>query len=77
MDLVDLEFLELGCLARKSWSGAVFWIWSCVKLYQTRLKLATNLNQITKETAPNRALTNEATHGQTNPRNASKAKETR
>jgi hypothetical protein len=24
MDLMDLEFLELGCLARKSWSGAVF-----------------------------------------------------
>jgi hypothetical protein len=24
MDLVDLEFLELGCLARKSWSGVVF-----------------------------------------------------
>jgi hypothetical protein len=23
MDLVDLEFLELGCLARKKWSGAV------------------------------------------------------
>jgi hypothetical protein len=24
MDSVDLEFLELGCLARKNWSGAVF-----------------------------------------------------
>jgi hypothetical protein len=24
MDLVDLEFLELGCLAGKNWSGAVF-----------------------------------------------------
>jgi hypothetical protein len=24
MDLVDLEFLELGCLAEKKWSGAVF-----------------------------------------------------
>jgi hypothetical protein len=24
MDLVDLEFLELGCLAGKKWSGAVF-----------------------------------------------------
>jgi hypothetical protein len=24
MDLVDLEFLKLGCLARKNWSGAVF-----------------------------------------------------
>jgi hypothetical protein len=23
MDLVDLEFLELGCLAGKKWSGAV------------------------------------------------------
>jgi hypothetical protein len=36
MDLVDLEFLELGCLAGKKWSGAVFWIWSCVELSQTR-----------------------------------------
>jgi hypothetical protein len=24
MDLVDLEFLELGCLAGKKWSGDVF-----------------------------------------------------
>jgi hypothetical protein len=24
MDLVDLEFLELGCLAEKKWSGAIF-----------------------------------------------------
>jgi hypothetical protein len=24
MDLVDLEFLELGCLAGKNWSGAIF-----------------------------------------------------
>jgi hypothetical protein len=24
MDLVDLEFLELGCLAGKNWSRAVF-----------------------------------------------------
>jgi hypothetical protein len=24
IDLVDLEFLELGCLAVKKWSGAVF-----------------------------------------------------
>jgi hypothetical protein len=24
MDLVDLEFLELGCSAGKKWSGAVF-----------------------------------------------------
>jgi hypothetical protein len=24
MNLVDLEFLELGCLAGKIWSGAVF-----------------------------------------------------
>jgi hypothetical protein len=24
MDLVDLEFLELGCLAGKKWSEAVF-----------------------------------------------------
>jgi hypothetical protein len=35
MDLVDLEFLELGCLAGKKWSEAVFWIWSCVELSQT------------------------------------------
>jgi hypothetical protein len=24
IDLVDLEFLELGCLAGKKWSGVVF-----------------------------------------------------
>jgi hypothetical protein len=24
MDLVDLEFSELGCLAEKNWSGAIF-----------------------------------------------------
>jgi hypothetical protein len=24
MDLVDLEFLELGCLAEKKWSEAIF-----------------------------------------------------
>jgi hypothetical protein len=24
MDLVDLEFSELRCLARKNWSGAIF-----------------------------------------------------
>jgi hypothetical protein len=24
MNFVDLEFLELGCLARKKWSGAIF-----------------------------------------------------
>jgi hypothetical protein len=36
MDLLDLEFLELGCLAGKKWSGVVFWIWSCVELFQTR-----------------------------------------
>jgi hypothetical protein len=24
MDLVDLEFSELGCLAGKNWSGAIF-----------------------------------------------------
>jgi hypothetical protein len=24
MDLVDLEFLELGCLAEKKWSRAIF-----------------------------------------------------
>jgi hypothetical protein len=45
MDLVDLEFLELGCLAEKKWSGTVFWIWSCVELSQTRPK------------APNRSCT--------------------
>jgi hypothetical protein len=24
MDLVDLEFSELGCLAEKNWSGSIF-----------------------------------------------------
>jgi hypothetical protein len=24
MDLVDLEFSELGCLVEKNWSGAIF-----------------------------------------------------
>jgi hypothetical protein len=28
--------LELWCLAGKKWSGAVFWIWSCVELSQAR-----------------------------------------
>jgi hypothetical protein len=42
MDLMDLKFLELGCLAGKKWSGAVFWIWSCVELSQTRPKLRTS-----------------------------------
>jgi hypothetical protein len=32
MDLVDLEFSELRCLARKNWSGAIFFesgaVWS-------------------------------------------------
>jgi hypothetical protein len=40
MDLVDLEFLELWCLGGKKWSGAVFLIWSCVELCQTRPKHA-------------------------------------
>jgi hypothetical protein len=26
MDLVDLEFSDLGCLAGKNWSGAIFLI---------------------------------------------------
>jgi hypothetical protein len=26
IDLVDLEFLKLGCLAGKKWSGAVFYL---------------------------------------------------
>jgi hypothetical protein len=35
MNFVDLEFLELGCLAGKKWSGAVFLIWSYLELSQT------------------------------------------
>jgi hypothetical protein len=37
MDLVDLEFLELGYLAGKKWSGAILLIWSCLEPSQTRL----------------------------------------
>jgi hypothetical protein len=36
MDLVDLEFLELECLAEKKWSEAFFLIWNCLKPYHTR-----------------------------------------
>jgi hypothetical protein len=36
MDLVDLEFLELGCLAGKNGVELFLWIWSCVELSQTR-----------------------------------------
>jgi hypothetical protein len=36
MDFVDLEFLELGCLARKNGVELFLWIWSCVELSQTR-----------------------------------------
>jgi hypothetical protein len=35
MDLVDLEFLELGCLAGKKWSGAVFVDLELLELSQT------------------------------------------
>jgi hypothetical protein len=35
-DLVDLEFLELWCLAGKNGAELFLWIWSCVKLSQTR-----------------------------------------
>jgi hypothetical protein len=38
MDLVDLEFLELGCLAGKNGVELFLWIWSCVELSQTRPK---------------------------------------
>jgi hypothetical protein len=38
MDLVDLEFLELGCLAEKNGVELFLWIWSCVELSQTRPK---------------------------------------
>jgi hypothetical protein len=38
MDLVDLEFLELGCLAGKDGVELFLWIWSCVELSQTRPK---------------------------------------
>jgi hypothetical protein len=36
MDLVDLEFLELGCLAGRNGVELFLWIWSCVELSQTR-----------------------------------------
>jgi hypothetical protein len=35
IDLVDQEFLELGCLAEKTGVELFFWIWSCVELSQT------------------------------------------
>jgi hypothetical protein len=38
MDLVDLEFLELGCLAGKNEVELFLWIWNCVELSQTRPK---------------------------------------
>jgi hypothetical protein len=38
IDLVDLEFLELGCLAEKNGVELFLWIWSCVELSQTRPK---------------------------------------
>jgi hypothetical protein len=38
MDLVDLEFLELWCLAGKNGAELFLWIWSCVELSQTRPK---------------------------------------
>jgi hypothetical protein len=41
MDLVDLEFLELRCLAGKNGVELFLWIWSCVELSQTRPKPAT------------------------------------
>jgi hypothetical protein len=37
MHLVD-EFLELGCLAGKNWSGAVFFNLELLELFQTRPK---------------------------------------
>jgi hypothetical protein len=38
IDLVDLEFLELGCLAEKNGVELFLWIWSCVELSQTHPK---------------------------------------
>jgi hypothetical protein len=38
IDLVDLEFLELGCLAGKNGVELFFLIRSCVELSQTRPK---------------------------------------
>jgi hypothetical protein len=42
MDLVDLEFLELGCLAEKN-GGELFFIWSCVELSGTHHKRAPSM----------------------------------
>jgi hypothetical protein len=36
MDLVDLEFSELGCLAGKNWSGAIFLNLELLEPSQTR-----------------------------------------
>jgi hypothetical protein len=47
MDLVDLEFLELGCLEGKKWSGAVFLsgaAWSSPKHALTLLDLMDPVN---------------------------------
>jgi hypothetical protein len=41
MDLVDLEFLELGVWQEKNGVGLFLWIWSCVELSQTRPKSLT------------------------------------
>jgi hypothetical protein len=38
MDLVNLEFLELGRLAGKNGVELFLWIWSCVELSQTHPK---------------------------------------
>jgi hypothetical protein len=50
MDLVDLEFLELWCLA----NGAelFLWIWSCVELSQTRPKFSAGSISSTAEDPP-------------------------
>jgi hypothetical protein len=36
MDLMDLEFLELGVWQKKNGVELFLWIWSCVELSQTR-----------------------------------------
>jgi hypothetical protein len=49
MDLVDLEFSELGCLAEKNWSEAIFLIWSCLEPSQTRLNCSSIFSILKKK----------------------------
>jgi hypothetical protein len=46
MDFVDLEFLELGCLAGKNGMELFLWIWSCMELSQTCPKAFKTLLQV-------------------------------